>query len=116
MIVGVGIDVIEIQRIRAAIEKWGARFLNRVFSLEEIAYSQRHTVPFQHFAGRFAAKEAIYKALGDSSISWLDITIVNDSSGKPSCLVRGISSDKIVHISISHSKYYAVANAVIETQ
>ena len=116
MIIGTGVDIIEISRIRTAVDKWGERFLERVFNPQEIAYAQSHTLPFQHFAGRFAAKEAIYKALGNSAVTWKDITVINDDSGKPSCSVKGLARGKIVHISIAHSKYYAIANAVVETE
>ena len=116
MIVGTGIDIIEISRIRSSVNKYGQRFLDRVFNLQEIVYAQSHTFPFQHYAGRFAAKEAIYKALGDRTLSWKDITIINDATGKPSCFVKGLTSGKIIHISISHSKFYAVANAIVETK
>ncbi|MBF0505058.1 MAG: holo-ACP synthase [Candidatus Omnitrophica bacterium] len=116
MVIGTGIDIVEISRIRSAVKKWGDHFLNRIFNPQEIAYSNSHALPFQHFAGRFAAKEAIYKALGDRTIIWKDITIINDDSGKPLCLLKKLRSGTNIHISISHSKYYAVANAVIETK
>ncbi len=114
MVIGTGIDIIEISRIRSSVNKWGGRFLQRVFSPTEIIYAQAHTVPYQHYAGRFAAKEAVYKALGDRAVSWKDITIMNDGDGKPSCLIKGLAAGKTVHLSISHSKYYAVACAVVE--
>jgi holo-[acyl-carrier protein] synthase len=114
MIVGTGVDIIEISRVRQAVERWGERFLNRVFNPEEIAYARCHAVPYPHYAGRFAAKEAVYKSLGDSRVSWKDLTIVNDPSGQPLCQGAYIPSDKKVHISISHSRYYAVASAIVE--
>lgn len=114
MIIGTGIDIIEIPRIRKAVETWGERFLAKVFNPEEIAYAQQHTIPYPHFAGRFAAKEAIYKALGDRKLSWKDLTIINDSDGKPSCRLLNSSFKGRIHLSISHSKFYAVAGAVIE--
>ena len=116
MVTGTGIDIVEISRIRTAVDKWGDRFLSRVFNPQEIAYAMSHTLPYQHFAGRFAAKEAVYKALGDRAVSWKDITVTNDDSGKPLCSVEGLTPGKVLHISISHSKYYAVANAVVETE
>jgi holo-[acyl-carrier protein] synthase len=116
MVIGTGVDIIEIPRIRTAVEKWGDRFLTRVFTPEEIAYASKHTLPYQHYAGRFAAKEAVYKALGDRTISWLDITVINAPDGKPVPHVRGLSSDRSVHLSISHSRYYAVAQAIVETR
>jgi holo-[acyl-carrier protein] synthase len=116
MITGVGTDIIEIARIRQAVDKWGSRFLDRIFNPQEIAYAQSHALACQHFSGRFAAKEAVYKALGDRTISWKDITVTNDDSGRPLCRVTGLSPGKTVHLSISHSKYYAVANAIVETR
>ena len=114
MIKGTGVDIIEISRIRKSVETWGDHFLERIFNPEEIAYAKAHTVPFQHYAGRFAAKEAIYKALGDKTLSWKDMTVVNAPDGKPVCrLLKGNFKGKI-HLSISHSKYYAVASAVVE--
>lgn len=114
MIIGTGIDIIEIPRIKKAVEAWGERFLSRVFNPEEIAYAQKHTVPYPHYAGRFAAKEAVYKALGDRSLMWKDLTIVNDPDGKPTCHLNSTSFKGRIYLSISHSKFYAVAGAVIE--
>ncbi|MBF0619392.1 MAG: holo-ACP synthase [Candidatus Omnitrophica bacterium] len=114
MIIGTGVDIIEIQRIRRSVEQWGARFLQRVFNDAEIAYAQKHTIPYPHYAGRFAAKEAVYKALGDKSITWKDMTVTNDPDGKPVCSVNGHTIKGRIHLSISHSKYYAVAQAVVE--
>ncbi len=114
MIVGTGIDIVEIPRIRKAVETWGERFLLRVFNSEEIAYARAHTVPYPHYAGRFAAKEAIYKALGDRTLTWKDLTIVNDPHGKPFCRLQTSTFKGRIHLSISHSKFYAVAGAVIE--
>ncbi len=114
MIVGIGVDIIEIPRIRKAVETWGDRFLSRVFNSEEIAYAQLYNMPYPHYAGRFAAKEAIYKALGDKSLTWKDLTIINDADGRPSCRLRNNNFKGFIHISISHSKFYAVASAVIE--
>jgi len=114
VIIGTGIDIIEIQRIRSAVKTWGDRFLARVLNPEEIAYALSHAVPCQHYAGRFAAKEAIYKALGDRDLSWKDITIINSPEGKPECHIKGLKHK--VHLSISHSKFYAVASAVVETE
>ena len=114
MIIGTGIDIIEIGRIRDAVKQHGDRFLNRVLAPDEIAYARKHSVPHPHYAGRFAAKEAIYKALGDKRVTWKDIIITNDAEGKPSCTVKGLKKGLKVHLSISHSKYYAVAQAVVE--
>lgn len=116
MIIGTGIDIVEIPRIRKAVETWGDRFLTRILNTQEISYAQSHTVPFPHYAGRFAAKEAIYKAVGNKRLTWKDITVTNDPDGKPVALVKGLGSGQTIHLSISHSKYYAVAQAVVETK
>ena len=116
MIVGTGVDIIEISRIRKSVETWGDRFLSRVLNPQEISYAKSHAVPYPHYAGRFAAKEAVYKALGDKAISWKDLTITNDPDGKPICHIKGLRPGRVVHLSISHSKFYAVASAVVETK
>jgi holo-[acyl-carrier protein] synthase len=114
MIIGTGVDITEVRRIRQAHEKWGLDFLKRVFTDEEIKNAKTKTFYYQHLAGRFAAKEAIFKAAGDSQLSWQDIQINNDREGKPVCLfLNGKGKSINVNISISHVKTYAVANAII---
>ena len=113
MILGTGIDIIEIDRIAKSIERWGDNFLNHVFLEEEIAYSKKHKNAAQHFAARFAAKEAVYKAIDDKSIGWKDIKILNDKDGKPFCSIQREGFKNKILISISHSQNYAVANAII---
>ncbi|HOW36306.1 MAG TPA: holo-ACP synthase [Candidatus Omnitrophota bacterium] len=114
MISGTGIDIIEIERIEKAIERWGDGFLTHVFTDNEIAYAKEHRFPAQHYAARFAAKEAVLKAFGDNAhISWKDIQITNDKNGKPVCTYRDKSFKKKILISISHTHVYAVASAII---
>lgn len=114
MIFGTGIDIIEVERITQAIERWGDHFLNHVFTEEEIAYAKRYRYPSQHFAGRFAAKEAVLKAFGKNAhISWKDMVITNDEDGKPICRYRDKKFKKQILVSISHTKNYAVASALI---
>ena len=114
MVTGTGIDIIEIDRIEKAIKKWGNDFLEHVFTKEEIAYAQKHKYPAQHFAARFAAKEAVLKAFGKNShIHWKDIKISNDKYGKPLCLYSNKNFKKRILISISHTHVYAVASAII---
>ncbi len=114
MFLGTGVDITEVRRIRQAHEKWGDDFLNRVFTPDEIANAKTRTSFYQHLAGRFAAKEAIFKAAGDAQLSWQDIQILNDREGKPVCLfLNGRGKNIEVYISISHVKTYAVANAVV---
>jgi len=114
MIIGTGVDITEVKRLREAVEKWGEAFLNRVFTKEELENAETRGSLYQHLAGRFAAKEAVFKALGDAELSWRDVQILNDKEGKPCCRILNGRNKKIdVHISISHVKNYAVANAII---
>ena len=114
MIVDTGIDIIEVDRINKAVQRWGKAFLGHVFTQEEIDYAQSHRYPAQHFAARFAAKEAVLKALGKNShVSWKDICIKNDADGKPLCLYRADGFTGKIHISISHTQNYAAASAII---
>jgi len=114
MIVGTGVDITEVKRLRQAIEKWGDSFLSRVFTKEELSNAKTRGSLYQHLAGRFAAKEAVFKALGDAQLNWKDVQIFNDKEGKPYCnILNGRGKSLNVHISISHIKNYAVANAII---
>ena len=114
MILGTGVDITEVRRLRQAVEKWGDDFLNRIFTKEELENAKKSGSLYQHLAGRFAAKEAVFKALGDKDLTWKDVQVLNDKEGKPICvLLNGKGGKKDVHISISHVKTYAVANAVI---
>jgi len=129
MIIGTGVDITEVARLRQAVEKWGKDFLNRIFTQEELEnaktrvrsssftkslQSKDERSLYQHFAGRFAAKEAVFKALGDAKLNWKDVQILNDKEGKPCCVILSSRGKKIeVHVSISHVKNYAVANAII---
>jgi len=85
MIIGTGVDIIEIERIRKAAERLGDSFLAHVFTPEEIANGKKYKLPYPHFAGRFAAKEAIFKAVGINDLSWHDVSIINDPDGQ-ACL------------------------------
>ncbi len=114
MIAGIGTDIVEVKRILKAIERWGNHFLTHVFTDDEIAYCLRYKFPAQHFAGRFAAKEAVIKALPDiKNLHWTDIQIINDTSGKPHCSLINKDFKKAIHISISHTSEHAIAFAVI---
>ncbi len=121
MLTGLGVDIIEVSRIKKALDRWGERFLKRVFTPEEKRYSMRKAFPEQSLAARFAAKEAVMKALGtglSGGIAWTDVEIVNNSFGKPEVkLGREISNligEKNVKISLSHTREFAVAFAVLE--
>jgi len=121
MVLGLGIDIIEIERIKKSIEQYGERFLNKVFTNEEIKYCNAKFNKYQHYAARFAAKEAVYKAIASSwkeGLSWKDIEIQNDPSGMPSINPLGklqifLSENTQLRISISHSKNYVTSVAII---
>lgn len=116
MIVGTGVDITEVSRLRQAVEKWGEEFLKRIFTETELknAKSRISSSLYQHLAGRFAAKEAVFKALGDPKLNWKEVQVINDKEGKPICQVLNKKGNRIdVHISISHVKSYAVASAVV---
>ena len=116
-----GIDIIEIDRIKDSIEKLGNPFLERVFTKKEIDYCEsKNKQKYQHYAARFAAKEATFKALSENikdkfSVSWKDFEVVNDEQGRPKLNVYNVNLDNIedIDISISHCKNYAVANVTV---
>jgi holo-[acyl-carrier protein] synthase len=120
---GIGIDIIEIDRIKEAVENYGESFLNKVFTEKELKYCRnRKALKYPELAVRFAAKEAYAKALGtgiagfarnNHGIKWKDMEIVNNSHGKPLLSVKGQLYDK-AHVSLSHSRDYAVASVYIE--
>lgn len=125
MIKGIGIDIIEIERIRGVIEKHGDHFCERIFTPREIAYCKgKGKNALLHFAGRFTAKEAAVKALGtgfSAGIAWTDIEILNEGSGRPVMTFSGKAAEAYralggtrTHVSISHSKGYAASQVVIE--
>ncbi len=120
MIKGIGNDIIEISRIKASIEKHGKRFLDRLFTTKEQEYCFKHKESARHFAGRFAAKEAIAKAFGTGfglNMTWLDIEILNDEHGKPhvhlSEKLASLYDFPELKISISHCHEYATAFAIL---
>jgi holo-[acyl-carrier-protein] synthase len=122
MIYGIGIDIVKIERMKKVVEKWGNRFLERVFTEGEISYCYEKKDPFLSLAVRFAAKEALIKAVGSiDSVSLRDIEVVNVETGKPLLKVRGKLGDffqeqliKNVHLSLSHEYEYGIACVVLE--
>ena len=109
-----GTDIVEVSRIARAVERWGDHFLDHIYCPEEIAYCSRHKSSAEHLAGRFAAKEAVIKALPDiSGLQWKDIKILNRADGKPYCVLNTKNIKGTIHISISHTQTYATAFAVI---
>ena len=124
MIVGTGVDIVEIRRLREVLQRQGERFIRRVFTPGEQEYCGRHRDPTPHFAVRFAAKEALFKALGTGwakGVSWLDVDVRRADRGAPSLKLSG-EAEKIsralgatrVHLSLSHSNDSAVAVVVLE--
>jgi holo-[acyl-carrier protein] synthase len=118
-ILGIGTDIIEIERIRKSIYKYGHHFISRIFTLKEQDYCLSYQDPIPHFAARFSAKEAIVKAIGTGftkHITWQDIEIINYESGKPyvhlSTKLKNTVQNTSVLISISHCKLYATATAI----
>lgn len=119
MIMGIGNDIVEIARIKAIMGRYPNRFLNRIFSAQEQEYCLKKKEPSLHFAGRFAAKEAIVKALGtgfSQGVNLIDFEILPDSHGKPGVFLSPLASDLFGHptllVSISHCKEYATAVAL----
>lgn len=116
-----GTDIIEIERIKDSIENTNNKFIDRVYTKNEIEYCEsKKAQKYQHYAARFAAKEAVFKALSERiedkySICWKDIEIINNSQGKPYVnLVSNYDKEiEQIDLSMSHCKEYAVANVVI---
>ena len=121
-IIGIGTDITECLRIARMIERYGELFLNRVYTSTEIRYCQSRRQATQHFTGRWAAKEAVLKALGTGwtrGISWRDIEVHNEPSGRPVVGVRGGAKDVVERlgvarllVSISHCHTHATAYAI----
>lgn len=113
-----GTDIIEINRIKKNIEELGEKFLNRVYTQKEIEYCEsKKSQKYQSYAARFAAKEAIFKAISKNlndkyEIGWKDLEILNDEQGRPQVKIKGVQKENI-DISISHCKNYAVAMVVM---
>ncbi|MFQ9264608.1 MAG: holo-ACP synthase [Clostridia bacterium] len=116
-----GTDIIEIDRVKESIEELGEKFIERVFTDKEIEYCEsRKGQKYQHYAGRFAAKEAAFKAISKIldnkySVCWKDFEIIDDEQGRPYLNFCNVNTKDIesIDISISHCKLYATANVVI---
>src|SRR6059058_1989853 len=124
MILGIGIDIIEVDRIRLSYERFGERFLNRILHPNEISYCLSHKVPAPFLAARFAAKEAISKAFGTgigAQLGWRDMEVGRKESGEPFVILhdKGIEllqqrRARIVHLTLSHTEAHAAAVAILE--
>ena len=114
MVKGVGIDIIEVARVKKIAER-NPSFLQKIFTPQEISYCLKKRNKYQHLAARFAAKEAFFKAIG-RRISWKDVELFNFPSGKPQLEIKSKErfSFEQVHVSISHLKEYAVATVILE--
>jgi holo-[acyl-carrier protein] synthase len=124
MIVGTGVDITEVPRVAAAIERFGERFLKRIFTEAEIKYCQSKHNFVERFAARFAAKEAALKAIGTGlrmGISWREVEVTRMPGGRPTITFHGVASEfasrlrmKRAHLSLSHTKEHAVAYVILE--
>lgn len=130
MILGIGTDICDISRIEKSIEKFGQRFIDKTFTPDEQSYCDSKSGKASYYAKRFAAKEAVAKALATSSsgaLSWLDVEVKNDPSGRPQAILHRGALDRLnaktpggftayVHLSLSDDYPYAVAYAMIEAR
>jgi len=125
VIVGLGLDIAEIDRIEAAITRYGAPFIERLFTPSEVSYCESHRNRYERYAGRFAAKEAAMKALGTGwrhGIRWRDIEVTREPSGKPTLRLEGVARQfadrlgvKNITVTITHSGNLALAQVIFES-
>ena len=126
MILGSGVDIVQVKRIESAAARWGEGFLSRIFTNQELDYCRKTINRYQHLAGRFASKEAVSQALKiqwAGGISWRNIEIINDRSGRPQASLRGeakAAADQLriesISLSISHCRDYAVAVVLFQEE
>jgi holo-[acyl-carrier protein] synthase len=124
MIVGTGVDLAEVPRIRASIERFGAKFIERIYTPAEIAYVERKANRYERYAARFAAKEAGMKAIGTGwrhGVRWQDFEVANLPSGKPTLRLHGVAArvaDKLgvrnVSLSLTHTAEMGMAHVILE--
>ena len=123
MIIGCGIDLVSIKRIENIVRRWGDNFICRIFTPLEQEYCEKKGNKYQSYAGKFAAKEALLKALGLGlrGVNWREIEVINDNFGQPIIKTSGrlkeITSNKKVDkyfLTISHTKEYALAEVILE--
>ncbi len=122
MIVGSGIDIVEVERVKKALDTWGERFLKRVFTQRELDYANRKKFSHESLAARFACKESVLKAFGDTKIGiqLKNIEVLNDSKGKPEIVLHAKAKEFAaknclgnIIVSMSHTENYAVSNAIL---
>ena len=124
MILGLGVDLAEVRRIRDAVERHGDRFVRRIYTEAEIAYVERKANRFERYAGRFAAKEAGMKAIGTGwkrGVTWRDFEVSNLPSGRPSLRLHGVAAQipekmgfKSISLSITHTAELGMAQVILE--
>ena len=124
VIVGTGVDIVEVDRIQGAIERHGEVFLRRVYTEREREYCERFKNKYERYAGRFAAKEAAMKALGTGwrrGVRWVDLEVVRETSGRPTLAIKGEAAKiaaqlgvKSVALSITHTEAQALAQVIFE--
>ena len=125
MIVGLGVDIAEVERVKGAIERHGKTFLRRVYTPREIEYCEGFKNKFERYAGRFAAKEAAMKALGTGwgrGVRWVDLEVVRERSGRPTLTLSGEAKKiaaqlgvKHIALSITHTEKQALAQVIFES-
>jgi len=123
MVLGIGIDIIEIDRIKQSVDKFGETFINKIFTETEKKYCLSKKNKYQHLAARFAAKEAIFKAISTAtgfSFGWKDLEIYNEKNGMPRVKLLGnlsefLDDDKDLKITMSHSVNYVTCFAILYT-
>ncbi len=124
MIIGIGVDIVEIEKLRLVMMRRGERLRDRAFTELEIGYCEARANPYQHYAARFAAKEAAFKAIGTGwrdGVSWHDAEVRNAPSGKPEIILAGRALEiaqrkgtQNLWVSLSHTDAYAIAQVVLE--
>jgi holo-[acyl-carrier protein] synthase len=124
MILGTGVDLAEVDRIRMAVERYGRRFIDRIYTPAEIAYVERKANRFERYAGRFAAKEAGMKAIGTGwrhGVRWQDFEVANLPSGRPTLRLHGVAAEvakrlgvQSIQLSITHTAQLGMAHVILE--
>ena len=120
-ILGIGVDVVDVKRMKVAIDAWGPALVKKMFTETEVAYCKSKKKPHEHFAARFAAKEAVSKAMEtgwSGQFRWRDVEVVNEISGAPKVVLHDYVASQLaqcrVHVSLSHTENTVVAFAIIE--
>jgi holo-[acyl-carrier protein] synthase len=118
---GVGVDVVDVKRMKIALEAWGPALIKKMFTDTEIAYCKSKKKPHEHFSARFAAKEAVSKAMEtgwSGKFRWRDVEVVNEPTGAPKVILHDYVASQLaqcrVHLSLSHTENTVVAFAIIE--